>query len=118
MGKQTSPTIQHVTRAALIVFMTVGLAFGGQNGTSKDPSPLRFEVSFPAQQSDKPIDGRVYVMLSKDDKEEPRFEVGTDPDTQQFFGVDVDALAPGKPATIDTNSLGYPVAEPALTARR
>src|SRR5262249_26524698 len=53
---------------------------------------LRFEVSFSVQQSDKPLDGRVYVMLSTDNKKEPRFEIDDDPYTQQFFGVDVDGL--------------------------
>lgn len=72
------------------------------------PSPLRFEVSFPQQRSEKPLDGRVYVMLSTDDKAEPRFEISDDPDTQQFFGVDVDALAAGEPAIVDATTVGYP----------
>ncbi len=36
---------------------------------------LRFEVSFAAQQSEKPLDGRVYVLLSTDDDKEPRFQI-------------------------------------------
>ncbi|MGC2108500.1 MAG: esterase, partial [Candidatus Korobacteraceae bacterium] len=69
---------------------------------------LRFEVSFPEEQSGKPLDGRVYVMLSTDDKAEPRFEISDEPDTQQFFGVDVDGLGAGKTATVDATTLGYP----------
>ena len=47
-------------------------------------------------------------MLSTDDKAEPRFEISDEPDTQQFFGVDVDGLAPSKAAVIDESSVGYP----------
>jgi hypothetical protein len=72
------------------------------------PPKLRFEVSFSEQQSDKPLDGRVYLMLSTDDKKEPRFEISDNPNTQQFFGVDVDGLAPGKAAIFDASTLGYP----------
>ncbi len=71
-------------------------------------SALRFEVSFPEQQSAQPLDGRLYVMLSTDSKDEPRFQISDEPDTQQFFGVDVDGLAPGKPAIVDGSAVGYP----------
>lgn len=72
------------------------------------PAKLRFEVSLPAQPGDKPVDGRVYVLLSTDDKAEPRFEINDSPETQQFFGIDVDGLAPGKTATVDATVVGYP----------
>ena len=75
---------------------------------AKPASRLRFEVSFPQQASDTPLDGRVYVMLSTDPAEEPRFQISDAPDTQQFFGVDVDGLAAGKAAMIDATTIGYP----------
>jgi hypothetical protein len=80
----------------------------GQSAVGSSTAKLRFEVSFSAQQSDKPLDGRLYVMLSTDDKKEPRFEINDDPDTQQFFGVDVDNLTAGEPATVDSSAVGYP----------
>ncbi len=66
----------------------------------------RFEVSLPA--SARPVDGHVLVLLSTDDKREPRFEMEFTPDSQQAFGVDVDALAPGVPAVVDESTVGYP----------
>ena len=72
------------------------------------PAKLHFEISFPAAQSSQPLDGRMYVMLSTDNKKEPRFEINDDPDTQQMFGADVDALAPGKSAVVDDTAVGYP----------
>lgn len=78
------------------------------SATTRNGSQLRFEVSFASQQSGQPLDGRFYVMLSTDDKAEPRFQIDDNPDTQQFFGADVDQLAPGKAAVIDASTLGYP----------
>ena len=69
---------------------------------------LRFEASFSAQQNDKALDGRVYVMLSTNADKEPRYQISDDPDSQQFFGADVDALAPGQAAVVDDAAIGYP----------
>lgn len=73
-------------------------------------SGLRVEISFPSSLHAGDIDGRMFLMISKDDRDEPRFEIGDQVDTQQFFGVDVNALAPGQPALFDASTLGYPLA--------
>jgi hypothetical protein len=72
------------------------------------PSPVRFEVSFPAAVRASAVDGRVYVLLSRDATKEPRFQIFEGIDSQQIFGVDVLGLAPGQPAVIGGNTLGYP----------
>src|SRR5580704_10741349 len=79
-----------------------------QSKLQASDAKLRFEISFPDQRSSTPLDGRVYIMLSTDDKKEPRYEISDDPDTQQFFAVDIDSLTPGKAATIDDAAVGYP----------
>ena len=99
-----SRAIRHFFIITLVVCQHVM----AQTAPKGSQSALRFEVSFSQQQSETPLDGRVYVMLSTDDKDEPRFEISDDPDTQQFFGVDVDALAPGKSAILDATAIGYP----------
>ena len=73
-------------------------------------SPLRFALSFAAAVGDKPLDGRMLLFLSTDNKQEPRFEIGDNDATQQVFGVDVEGLKPGQEATFDGRQLGYPVA--------
>jgi hypothetical protein len=70
---------------------------------------LRFHLSFPKEKNATPLDGRVLLMLSTNDKEEPRFQITNDADTQLLFGVDVDGLQPGAAAVIDRSVLGYPV---------
>ncbi len=72
-------------------------------------SPLKFAVSFPKAASAAPLDGRVLLVVSTDGSEEPRKQVGIDLETQQIFGIDVDALAPGSDAILDATVLGYPL---------
>src|SRR5262245_43286684 len=80
------------------------------NGTAQQASSreLRFNVSFPAEQSDSPIDGRVLLIISTDNSKGPRQQISDDPNTAQIFGVDVEGLKPGEDAVIDRTVLGYP----------
>jgi hypothetical protein len=89
------------------LFVTAGLAIAGSS-TAASPE-LRFAVSFPAERSKTPLDGRLLLLISTDGKNEPRFEVSDAPNTQLVFGVDVDGLAPGAEAVVDASAFGYPV---------
>src|SRR5262249_42382601 len=72
----------------------------------------RFAVSFPSSLSATHLDGRVYVVISTTNDPEPRFQIlEQEAKSQQIFGVDVDALAPGQNAIIADDTLGYPVAD-------
>jgi hypothetical protein len=68
-----------------------------------------FSVSFPKEKSAKPLDGRLLLLLSNDPSEEPRMQIDDTPRSQMAFGVTVDGLAPGVPATVDATAFGYPV---------
>lgn len=72
-------------------------------------SALRFSVSFPAERSKTALDGRLLLLISKNNDSEPRLQISEDLDTQQVFGVDVDGLKPDAEAIIDDNAFGYPV---------
>jgi hypothetical protein len=72
-------------------------------------SGQRFEVSFPKEESGAPLDGHVLLLIANNDTKEPRLQISfMTAESQQVFGVDVDALAPGAPAVIDASTLGYP----------
>ena len=74
------------------------------------PQP-RFAISFSSALSATPVDGRVYVVISTTNDPEPRDQIReVEVRSQQIFGADVDALAPGQPAFINDDALGYPVA--------
>jgi enterochelin esterase-like enzyme len=68
-----------------------------------------FEVLLPASISDKPLDGRLLLLLSTATSGEPRFQISDDEGTQQVFGVDVDQWQPGTTKKIDAKAFGYPV---------
>ena len=91
----------------LIVF-AVALAHAASKPAAKPATP-RFEISFPKEMSAAPLDGHVLLLISNNDEREPRFQVSLmTAQSQQVFGVDVDALAPGAPAVVDASTLGYP----------
>ena len=70
---------------------------------------LRVSISFPASQSNTPLDGRLLLLLAKDSTAEPRFQITDAVSTGQAFAIDVDGLAPGRGAIIDDRALGYPM---------
>src|SRR5271167_839941 len=71
----------------------------------------RFAISFDSKLSPTPLDGRVYVVISTKEDPEPRTQIlEEEVKSQQVFGVDVDALAPGQNAIIADDALGYPTA--------
>ncbi len=72
-----------------------------------------FQVRFPASLNDTPITGRVFVTLYQKDDVEPRVASYQSARSRvgrvQFFAADIDQLKPGQPATLDGNSIGYPL---------
>lgn len=67
--------------------------------------PLAFQVSFDSRLSEKPVDGRVYVIDSRDRDVEPRPGV---PDTQvQSWGKDVTEMSSGQKITLDSGADVY-----------
>ena len=81
-----------------------------QNSAKASASKLRFEISFPSSLSNKPLDGHIMLGIAKDEKPEPRYQLKEEEaESAQFFGLDVDGLAPGNSAMIDSSTLGYPL---------
>ena len=69
----------------------------------------RFEVSYTVGLDNGPISGRVFVVISKNNRVEPRLQAGSYSGSVPFYGLDVNALKPGDTAIIDTSVPGYPV---------
>ncbi len=75
--------------------------------------PLAFHVTFDASVRSQTVDGRVFVIVSTNTDDEPRFQVyvaGGVP----FWGRDISDVQPGQVMTIDTSAdvYGYPFASP------
>ena len=103
--------MRHVARSALIALSSLSAAamLSGIVHAQDRVARLRFEVTFPAERSSAPLDGRLLVFVSADTTEEPRFQVSDAPGTQQVFGVDVDGWRPGESRVIDASAFGYPL---------
>lgn len=69
----------------------------------------RFVVTYGAERSAMPLDGRLLLMISSDTAGEPRFQISDAGTTQLIFGIDVDGWAPGAEAAFDGSVLGYPI---------
>jgi len=95
-------------------YVGVALAPGAASSTSghvaaQQPPGFRFEVTLSPQVADAPVDGRVILLVTRNGAVEPRFQPSWGADAIPMFGVDVDALAPGRSAVIDTSVRGYPL---------
>jgi len=76
---------------------------------SAAPSGPRFTVRTAPGLADAPLDGRLLLLVSKDESQEPRFQIEDGPKSQQAFGIDVDGWAPGTPAAFEPGVPGYPL---------
>jgi hypothetical protein len=66
-------------------------------------------VSFSPKQSNQPLDGRLILMLSKNNNAEPRFQIVDGPNTQLAFGIDVENWKVGESKAFNNTVFGYPV---------
>ncbi|HEX8798068.1 MAG TPA: alpha/beta hydrolase-fold protein [Terriglobales bacterium] len=89
---------------ALALAVACPLPVLAQSGTSP-----QFSISFSKQKSDKPLDGRMLLLLSTDPSEEPRMQINDTPESQMVFGIDVDGLEPGQAVVVDDKVWGYPI---------
>ncbi len=70
---------------------------------------LRFAVTYGADKSREPLDGRLLLIISKDASAEPRFQVTFEvTKSQQIFGIDVDGWKSGAEAILEGDVLGFP----------
>jgi len=70
---------------------------------------LKFAISFSEAIADQAQDGRLLLMLSSNNANEPRFQINDGLNAQLIFGVDVDGMKPGQEITIDATAFGFPI---------
>jgi hypothetical protein len=54
---------------------------------------FRFEISVAPELAPAPLDGRVLLIISRGDTQEPRFQVGRGLTSEPLFGVDIEGLS-------------------------
>ena len=89
----------------LLVVATIGSCT-----VPSDEVPLgkSFIVSFSSGVLDESTDGRLILILTKNDDEEPRFQVRPGVNAVQIFGLNVEGMQPGETVLLDQNAFGYP----------
>lgn len=68
-----------------------------------------FSVSLSKELGNRPLDGRLLILLSTDPSDEPRRQINDSPKTQIVFGSDVDGWKPGSSVKVGEGASGYPV---------
>ncbi len=91
-----------VVPVALITGLLVSASFSYASGPS-------FSVSFPKSRSEKPLDGRIFLLLSNNPSAEPRMQIDDSVRTQMIFGVDVEGMQPGQFVVVNDSAAGYPI---------
>jgi len=74
---------------------------------AQDNSGLTFELVFSPKVHSKAITGRVFVIISRNNDTEPRFQANTI--GVPIWGINVENLKPGEPSIIDNTLNGYPL---------
>ena len=97
-------------KRTILSFVAVVLIVSWFNSNAEMKSAnVRFDITFPASASKDALDGRLLLLISTNNTDEPRFRISEDLTTQQVFGIDVDAWKAGETKTIDQGAFGYPV---------
>lgn len=93
---------------SVIFFLSVLL---GMKPFPKDNSPtkLQFKISYTESAHTGPLTGRMFLIITKKEKKEPRLQVSRY--APQLFGVNFKNLHPGETVTINHTTLGYPINE-------
>ena len=100
---------QRIVISFSIVFLIVTMFVTNAELKSSSSANLRFEISYPESASKEGLDGRLLLLISTNNEEEPRFQISEDLTTQQVFGIDVDGWKAGQTKAVDQNAFGYPV---------
>ncbi|MDP3312768.1 alpha/beta hydrolase-fold protein [Lutibacter sp.] len=72
-------------------------------------SKIAIAVSYSDEMSTKKLDGRMLLMLSTNNKEEPRFQIGEGLNNQLIFGMNVDQLTANQEVNFDETVFGFPI---------
>ena len=69
----------------------------------------KFVISIKEGMVDKPVDGRLLLMFSNNDEEEPRFQINDGLNSQLIFGMNVNGMTNGYKIVMNEDAFGYPI---------
>ncbi|MEO1514827.1 MAG: alpha/beta hydrolase-fold protein [Bacteroidota bacterium] len=96
-------------RNAFLLFLLLSTLSACQQTGQESSVRRSFAVRLPAELADQTLDGRLLLLLSKDDSREPRFQVNDNPGSQLVFGLDVLGWSGSKEQSLSDDAFGYPI---------
>ncbi len=90
------------------VLMTIYL-MSCDNNPKNTSIKTSIHINYPSDHYNESLDGRLILLISKDDKTEPRFQLSDYINTCQGFGMDVEDWKPGQIISFDMAAFGYPI---------
>ncbi|HMG34828.1 MAG TPA: alpha/beta hydrolase-fold protein [Blastocatellia bacterium] len=92
------------------VLSTIIAAVGIAGTPRTQTAALRFEIAISPRVSQRPVSGRLFVVLSKSPQPEPRLSIGEPGmNASPVFAKDVEGLVPAKSAVIDDSAAAFPI---------
>lgn len=93
-------------RKILFVLVVVGFIMGCEEPKLEHKTSIK--VSYSVEVDSLAKDGRLLLMLSSDDSDEPRFQINEGLNTQLIFGMNVENWAKDSVVTFNESVFGYP----------
>ena len=97
----------HSVLLALLIGITGCISHSPLFARGTHGQALSFSISFNQDIRSSPVTGRVFVMISTDDRRDPVSQVGVS--GVPFWGLNVEQLKPGEQAVIHAGVFGYPL---------
>ena len=94
-------------RVLLLTFLALGFLMPSQPISGQEEPTTRFRITLPPGAAQAPVNGRVFVMISRTSEREPRLQIGRN--GVPFFGRDVLNLEAEESGVIDETDLGSPL---------
>ena len=69
---------------------------------------IKFDIQIDESLHKEVLDGRLLLLLSRNEEREPRFQINDGPSTQIVFGKDVEGWQPGSIKRFSGEEFGYP----------
>ena len=98
-----------VLKILFIAFLISAQGINGVCAAAQINSGQKFEISFSPEAHSSPLTGRVYVIISRNGKIEPRLQMTPKYVDLLVWAKDVHALKPGEPVIIDEDVFGFPL---------
>ncbi|MDP5053915.1 MAG: hypothetical protein NWP69_08995 [Congregibacter sp.] len=99
--------------SGLLVSALSGCSQEGADSAAPVSAPVSqgpsFSIRFDESLGDQPQDGRLLLLLSNTDRDEPRFLVDNSLDTQLIYGRNVEDWVAGSDKLIDAAHIGFPI---------